>query len=44
MPVFFLIDAKGKSVASWNAEAQPYNLTVESVGTYNGYILAHVTN
>lgn len=44
IPAYFLFDAKGKSVARWNAEAQPYKLRVERVGTYNGYILAHVTN
>lgn len=44
IPVYFLFDAKGKTVTMWNTEAQSYNLNVERVGTFNGYILAHVTN
>lgn len=44
MPTFLLIDAKGKSVATWNTEAKVADLTVETVATIDGYILAHVTN
>jgi len=44
MPTFLLFDAKGKSVATWNTEAKVADLTVETVATIDGYILAHVTD
>jgi len=43
-PTYFLIDVRGRSVASWNTEAKQYGLTITADSTNNGYVLAHVTN
>jgi hypothetical protein len=44
MPIYFLIDARGKSVATWSAEAQQVGLRVEQVEKIDRYILAHVVH